>query len=122
VAILDRGIEAAQKADVIAVDIDVHEAPYPSVLVTQPFLDAGKLLFQILDRRGDRCTADADFLGTSSESPQWCWNAHAYGHAPKPPVQTGSCVAGCPSSSLVAGYCSMDTARSERPGRGERDS
>src|SRR5438270_6848189 len=49
IAVLDRGLEAVEVADVLVVEVDVHEAPHLAIL-EQPAGDAGELRAEVVER------------------------------------------------------------------------
>ena len=62
VAVAERGLEAADEADVLVVDVDVDEAAQVAVL-DEATLDAGVVALEVVDQRGERRPAAVDGLG-----------------------------------------------------------
>src|SRR5277367_480827 len=70
VAILDLGAELVEEADVVAVQIDVHEAAQFAGVVHQTLAHPGVAAFEILDNGLDRIAFGSNFIDAGSEAAQ----------------------------------------------------
>src|SRR5512133_3710782 len=61
VAVAELGVEAADEADVLVVDVDVHEAAQLAVL-DEPILEPGVVGLQVVDQRAQAGTVRVDGL------------------------------------------------------------
>src|SRR5581483_2769853 len=71
VARLERRVELAEEADVLAVHEDVHEAPHLSGLVTDTLLDPRVPPLEIVDQRRDGAALGLDGSGARRVLAEW---------------------------------------------------
>jgi hypothetical protein len=70
VAVLERRGLAFEEPDVFLVDVHVYEAANFAVLADEPFLDAGELALEFIDRRADGGGVDLDGFLLVGELPE----------------------------------------------------
>src|SRR5262245_18020773 len=63
----DRGVEVLQEADVVAVYVDVDEAPHPPIGLAQTLLDARIAALHVGDDLADRRALRGDLFGAPGE-------------------------------------------------------
>src|SRR5262249_42927912 len=80
VARFHRRVEVLEKADVLAVDEDVDEAPHMARLVADALADAGEALVEVREDGGHVRALGLHGLGAARELPQRGWHSHL-GHA-----------------------------------------
>lgn len=71
VSVIDRRFQVLQEADVIPVNINVHEPSDLSRLITDPFFDSGKIPVQILYQGLYGISLDSDFINSFGEFSEW---------------------------------------------------
>src|SRR5262249_51049317 len=80
VTVFDRRLQVAEEADVVAVQVEVDEAPDTAFFVAQPLLDAAVLAFEVVDPGAARRAGGATLLGAAGEAAQGRRYANVNGH------------------------------------------
>src|SRR4051794_29271020 len=76
VAVLDLGVERAEEADVLVVDVDVHEPEQVALGREQPALEAAVLGVEIVDEAAQRVAGALDDLRAAGVAAQNGGNAN----------------------------------------------
>jgi hypothetical protein len=86
VAVAELGLERAEEADVLVVDVDVHEAVQAALGGDQPALEPVVLGVQVVDQSGQRVAGALDDLGAAGVAAQDGGNANFDSHDGDAPV------------------------------------
>ena len=80
VAVFERRFLVLEEADIFLIHIDIHEAAHATVLIQQPFLDAGIAGLQFVDGPADGVGGDFHNLFVVRELAERSWDTDVHWH------------------------------------------